>query len=513
MKRINIFESQLSLLNEGMTDITFHYCSFESLYNILKDGDIKLTMSSNKSDSYHKTKLFYLSTQRSKSLKLGYANNSRNECRIELDGYKLKSDGYESMPVDYWGALMGKQSDIGLNSPRMKVQYGDRVFDSQEDRETILKSQGKSSNFEFEDRIFSEKPYLSLKYVKRVDCMITNTHPMFKAILQLANKSNVGVFFYNNEKDFILQTNNTINKEIEAISGNYEEEQKYTEERRQRSLVDKIATLCGMLYYFEPFGDKVDEKVMSTLKQFGLESFYESVIQVFPKKKMWADTLCHSIGNDVRKLNTDTFTKNKYSNSVMLLAQYVLNTYGVNNFESLALYYEKRKKDEINKNKPDNITEDSVKCIMVSYYYDWNHDYDVVLNKCSFWKWFDKNQFYDEITRQIDDDEWNQQYGEAPVIRHKSKNNESFKKYIQHLMYNDNLSLYDGSVILCKIYNNNWEKMGEAFGRIVKPLELNRDNYFEYEFKITLSDRIDVENKLFRNFSDMYDYRQAWKRE
>ena len=511
MKRINILESQLSLLAEGMTDVTYHYCSFDALYNILKDGDIKLTMSSNSADAYHKTNLFYLSTQRSKSLKLGYAANSRNECRIELDGYKLKADGYQSRPLDYWGGSMGKQSDIGLNSPRNILQYGTRSFDSQEDREAVLRAQGRSSNFEFEDRIFSDKPFLSLKYVKRIDCMISEMHPIYKSILHLAKDNGVNVFFYNNEKDFILQTENIVNSNVNSSTGEYVEDEKYTPEQRERGLVEPIATLCGMLYYYDPFGDDTDEKVLETLRQFGLEKFYDNVAKIFPKKKMWADSLCFSMANDIRRLNTDTFRRCKYSNNVMLLAQHVLRTFGVNNFTSLARYYDNRIKTEINKKKPDNIIQESVKCVMLSYYYDWNHEYDIVPNNRVFWELFDKEQFYNEITRQIDDDEWNQQYGEKPVIMHKSKNNESFKKYIQHLMYNDNLSLYDGSAILCKIYNDNWEKMGEAFGRIVRPILLNRENYFDNEFKLSFSDRMEVEDKLFKNFNDLYDCRQTWQ--
>ena len=125
-------------LTEGFSDTTYHYCSIDSLYGMLKDGDIKLTMSSNRSDAYHKTKLFYLSTQRSKSVRFGYARNSGSECRVELDGYQLKADGYEGMPLDYWGASMGKQSDIGLNSPRVGIQYGNRL--SSEDILILLDS-------------------------------------------------------------------------------------------------------------------------------------------------------------------------------------------------------------------------------------------------------------------------------------------------------------------------------------------------------------------------------------
>jgi hypothetical protein len=496
-------------LTEGISDTTYHYCSIDSLYGMLKDGDIKLTMSSNRSDAYHKTKLFYLSTQRSKSVRFGYARNSSSECRVELDGYQLKADGYEGMPLDYWGASMGKQSDIGLNSPRLGIQYGNRLPSI--DREEILKAQGEARNFEFEDRIFSETPSLSLKYVNRVDCLVKNIAPIDKAILNLAKDDGVSVFYYNNERDFVLQTENTINQEILMSEGEFEEEpeQMGRPEYKERCAVDVIATLCGMLCYFDKFDENVlGQKTMTALNKFGLEKYYEPVIKLLPKKKMWADGSCESMASEIRKLNTDRFKKTELSNNIMLLAQYVLRIYGVNNFSSLRRYFDENKNG---KKKEDNVTQDVVGCVMISYSYNWdNDDWDVYQGDVSFWKWFDKYQFYDEISRQVDDDEWNQQYGETPVITHRSKDNESFKKYIQHIVHNDKLSLYDGSVILSKIYNGNWEKMGEAFGRIVKPIEITKENYFEYENKLNFSARIEVEDKLFRNSEELWKWRDSW---
>lgn len=494
-------------LTEGISDTTYHYCSFDSLYNILKDGKIKLTMSSNNSDAYHKTNLFYLSTQRSKSVRFGYARNSRNECRIELDGYKLKADGYEGMPIDYWGGSMGKQSDIGLNSPRLNIQYGKDL--SNVDRESILKAQGETRNFEYEDRIFSSTPSLELKYVKRVDCLIQNIAPIYKAILSFANRDGVSVFFYNNEKDFILQTENTLNQEIIMSDGKFEEEpeQEGRAEYKERHLIDIIATLCGMLYYFDAFNDELlGNKTISVLKKFGLERFYEPVIKLLPKKKMWADGSCDSMSSDIRRLNTNRFLKSDLSDNVMLLAQYVLRVYGVNNFNALRMYFDKNKNG---KKKEDNITQDSVKCVAYSYDWDGRSVYITLGNK-KFWEWFDKDQFYNDISRQLDDDEWNQQYGETPVITHKSKSNESFKKYLQHLMYNDNLSLYDGSVILNKIYNGDWEKILEVFGKTVRPIEITKENFFDYERRFDSSEGYKVENMLFRNFEDSWNWRDSW---
>jgi hypothetical protein len=248
------------------------------------------------------------------------------------------------MPLDYWGASMGKQSDIGLNSPRLGIQYGNRL--SSVNREDILKAQGKASNFEFEDRIFSDTPSLPLKYIKRVDCLVKNITPIDKAILNLAKDDGVSVFYYNNERDFVLQTENTINQEILMSEGEFEEEPEQIgrPEYKERCAIDAIATLCGMLCYFDKFDENVlGQKTMTALNKFGLEKYYEPVMKKLPNKKMWADGSCESMASEVRKLNTDRFKKTELSDNIMLLAQYVLRVYGVNNFSSLRMYFDENR--------------------------------------------------------------------------------------------------------------------------------------------------------------------------
>ena len=77
-------------------------------------------------------------------------------------------------------------------------------------------------------------------------------------------------------------------------------------------------------------------------------------------------------------------------------------------------------------------------------------------------------------------------------------------------MYNDNLSLYDGSVILNKIYNGDWGKILEVFGRAVKPIEITKENFFEYERKFDGSEGFKVENMLFRNSEESWNWRDSW---
>jgi hypothetical protein len=491
-------------LTEGISDVAYHYCSLHTLYNILNDKEILLTLSTNPSDGIHKTKLFYLSMQRSKSTRLGYARNSKNNCRIEMDGYQLKADGYEGMPIDYWGNE-GKQSDIGLNARRAKILFGDNYnTDSQENREAILKAQGESSNFEFEDRVCSSRPELPLKYIRRVDCLVNNGNvsPLEREILRLAEESNVRVFFYNNEKDFILQTNNIINDDILKIPGDFE-----PEEGKKMFISRRAMTkLCVMLlnYDYEVWNNKevLRNRLLDILKKFDLEEFLDFVLNnIYHECHARPFDLIANMDNDIRRASMENKT---YGKRLMLFGQYVLNTYGFNNFVSLAQYFELRDRGKI-KEKPVP-TKEGVECVVMSFDLDWRGSTIYKGDKLTFWKFCGKDQFYYEITNKLSEDEWNQQYGQKPVINYKSKNSESFIKYLQHLTHNDNLSFYSGAKILCSIYNNDFSEMYTAFGWVMKPIILDKDSYVKNEYKINFSDNDEIRLELFGDKDSYYNY-------
>lgn len=508
-----IVESLLRVINnniliEGISDVTYHYCSLGSIYNILKDGKIKLTMSSNHADAYHKTNLFYLSTQRSKSNQIGYARNHRATCRIELDGYLLKTDGYQGKPIDYWGTTMGKQSDIGPKASRL---FG-RMPITTQDKKELLHSQGMSSNFEFEDRIFSNKPYLPLKYVKRIDCISDNKFlPIEKSILLLAKQNNINVSFYDSQKDFIFQTDNDINKQILSTKEEYEEKEPLRDDEYMVNRNSEIITnLASMLFYYKYYNtlngnkDELYNELYDVLNKFNLTQFYDYVKENMPKTVMFIEDKLSPTMNNVRRLNTDEFAKSSISDNVMLFAQYVLNHYKSKSFSELAYYF---KKHPWKKEKPSNTKiQEYVECVKLHY----NGDTSYTILKAddvSFWNYIQKDYFYNELSRQVYNDEWNKQYGEDNVITHKSKDNESFKKYLQHLMYNDNLSLYKGAMILNKLFNWNEQEIDRMFGIMLEPIKLNKDEFIREENKVTFSDRERIVNVLFGNSEGYYRYR------
>ena len=511
-----ITESKQSLINEGISDVTYHFCSLPSLHSILESGKLALTMSSNMADAYHKTNLFYLSTQRSKSSRLGYAGNSsghgRNPiARIELDGDMLKRAGFQGRPLDYWGASMGKQSDIGLNSSRVQAQFaGGKDFhpETQEDKEAILKSQQTSSNFEFEDRIFSNKPSISLTYIKRIDCLVPGGKitPIEKSILQLAENRGVLVSFYDNEKDFVRETTNTLNQQILNSEGEYENPRlgKPDEERLAYN-AKTVATLSAILLYYSYYnnmvngvpGEKTLTKLNNALSKFGLERYYNYCVEELPKIAMFLEeNIGTSFEDSLRKANTNDLTKNSLSDNVMSYAQYVFNHYGVNSCRALRMYF---KNHPYQSKKPKNIQlQEKVQCVEINYGGSSAMIYRA--DTSPFWgRWFDKDMFYQDISRQLEEDDWNEQngYGDDRSIYHKSKDSQSFLKYIQHLTHNDNLSLYDGAIILNKIFNYDQGKISTMFGFTIKPVEVDREYFKQNENRFSFDDGQSVKESLF----------------
>lgn len=527
MKRIILHENRMCVLDEtryklkeGLSSIIYHFTAVPTIYDILKNGNIELTISTNTADAYHKKNLFYLSTQRTKSSHMGYAGNSslhgkRSIARIELDGDLLKQDGYQGKPLDYWGANMGKQSDIGLHSKRITAQKGETWQpNTQEDNENILKSQQTASNFEFEDRIFSKKPYLPLKYVKRIDVVLNGetSTSKDKAILELANANNIIVAYYQSEKDFIRQNNNTINNLIWKNHGGYTEETNNSSVLGDRINKDIVSTLSAALFYYKSFNNKANgneqltyDELAKVLSKFGLGKYYEYCKVDFKKKITYIDQEIYGIENTLRKLNTNSRYKTEMSHDVLEYAQYVMNHYGVNSCSGLRNYF---KTNPLQAEKPQNQPiQESVKCVEISYY---EGDEPTIKrgDNVSFWEIVDKNYFFQQISRKLDEDDWNEKCGEdvPRYIYHNSKSSESFLKYLQHLMHNDNLSMYDGTVILNKIFLNNKKSMYEILDIYLKPIQITKELYKRFESRISWKDREFIRQSLFGSEENYWNY-------
>ena len=145
------------LLNEGLTDVVYHFTSVRNLENILKTNRFYANHSLTDDVEIEASKnyLFYFSTTRFKNLK-GFGN-----VRIKLDGKKL-SQKYKAFPVEYWWV----ENKIKNPNSWRTLARGHKLKST--------KSRGdKENQFEFEDRIVLDKPYIedARKYIIRIDIL------------------------------------------------------------------------------------------------------------------------------------------------------------------------------------------------------------------------------------------------------------------------------------------------------------------------------------------------------
>ena len=139
----------INKINEStITDVVFHRTSINALYSILKTGKILMSTSMGTNADVYSKKPYFLSLSRTKFLKFGYSKNSN--VTIELDGSQLKTK-YKGKSIDYWQWDFSKMNKSPGNDAKSRTDSD-----------------------EYEDRLFSNDPYLSNldKYVKYFDIMI-----------------------------------------------------------------------------------------------------------------------------------------------------------------------------------------------------------------------------------------------------------------------------------------------------------------------------------------------------
>jgi hypothetical protein len=170
------------LISEGATDILYHFTYLGSVLNILKSNKISLTNAvGSKADlDVNRGKFFFMSLTRSKSS--GY---KKGDIKIVFDGKKLSSR-YKIIPVDYW-QWSKKREDWNDNQ-----SYINALSSEQEDR--LI-----SNNAEIDN---------ALSYIKELHIFVDlsyNKVNQYKEIVSICSQAGIGVYFYQNQKDWFLQ--------------------------------------------------------------------------------------------------------------------------------------------------------------------------------------------------------------------------------------------------------------------------------------------------------------------
>lgn len=243
------------LMKEALSSKVYHFTSIKSAFNILKTNEMFCQSSlATGADDYSDKYKFYVSFTRVKSPKEGFGYNSyrrKSFARIEFDGDKLNNN-FSGRPVDYWNsdALTNKRKymkDVTNQKAYKYVPYdGNDNVDAKDmngvykydfkypredspmyasfdgkiyKKEQIIPDDIQHHVFnEIEDRIQTNKPIIENidKYITRVDILIDRDSENKDDIVYARNLSfSKWVFVYDNMNDFIMQSENTVNKEIQ----------------------------------------------------------------------------------------------------------------------------------------------------------------------------------------------------------------------------------------------------------------------------------------------------------
>jgi len=251
------------ILNEGLTDILYHFTGINPLLNILKEK--KIHASSNIGSSHEarisKGKFFSLSTTR--TLATGfYIGSSRNVCLV-LDGRKL-GQRYKGFPIDYW-KYSTKQSDWGdVSSYINALKAGEQ-----------------------EDRIVLNSPTIddAIKYILEIHIMIRDSEyihsTIMNAVIGYTDMYKIPTYYYDNVKYYKYQQKSKA-VDINTIEFPDKVSDPVSDELKKRSnskIPYGIVNISALLSYkndlnyaklmkFYATYDDFMEKMNDTMKQF-----------------------------------------------------------------------------------------------------------------------------------------------------------------------------------------------------------------------------------------------------
>ena len=189
-EEINKFISNDDFLNEGVTDVIYHFTYSKNTLNILKNNTINLapvTGTGNYDFKINRGKFYYLSLTRSKHMDVGYGSGNS---RIMMDGKRINQN-FKTISVDYWGR------------DRDPKKYDKKAWG---DGSSLYKQISK--NHEQEDRIATNRSKIdnANKYILEIDLLIRdgfdNDLKYAEEIKYYCDKYGISLNVYNNDKDF-----------------------------------------------------------------------------------------------------------------------------------------------------------------------------------------------------------------------------------------------------------------------------------------------------------------------
>ena len=423
MRKINsIIKEEINnfLLNESLTDIVYHFTSMGVLSEIINTDAFYLSPSYGSfSDNLNKKKKFYLSLTRQKNGKLGYSRPY--PVRITLDG-NLLNYRFKGKAINYWGSSMGKNNYFANpeNNGSKKIDYY-------------------QSRTENEDRLFSNEPviYNFHKYIKRIDVLVNrdNENEMKYGQMFTFSQFRKLIHIYDNENDFNNQSKDEINGIFEFDNTRIS---KMSMSNRSR---DNILDIIYFMSVIDdvPYTD-LKKYCATNLKQYGLEKYIDYIVNGISGKDHYriGDL---SIKDEIKRLHQESGDMEDYAKTSRMVRDF-FQKYGFDNENDAKEYAKKYYTEKYNRLHGRK-----------------NFDYDKKINLLALFlngdklllPFPDKTPFFDvfPFSKGVLLDE-------VPyyVNSHKSKDDESFKKYLMHLV-KSNVSITNMLQIIKKLDIND----------------------------------------------------------
>jgi hypothetical protein len=212
-------------LNEGLSDILYHFTYIRNLVNILKQNEFHASTNIGTPSDLNTSrgKFFFFSATRSRGGEGKGSGYGRSPVKIVLDGKKL-NQRYKGFPLDYW-QNSSKESD-----------WSDKT-----DYINSLKSK------ELEDRIVLDSPTIpnASNYILEIHVFIESGGEMYKdeldELTSYVKKNNIPIYFYTERKYFFNQIKDKAVDPYTVLSWN--EEERYVHEDNKLYGIDRFLYL------------------------------------------------------------------------------------------------------------------------------------------------------------------------------------------------------------------------------------------------------------------------------
>lgn len=371
------------LINEGATDILYHFTYLTRLGGILDENKFFLTPVTTSSEP-SKGRLYFMSFTRTKTNRKGYGASFVNDgsVRIMVDG-KALGNRYKVMPIDYWGM--------------------DRTPEMMQNHNTD----------EMEERIVSNNNEIpnANKYIKRIDLLIKEKG-ISKDILERINELGIKVNIYNNSKDFAsglddrtVEPNTHDNKPEKAFN--------YTSYNMiLGALTYKEPEIFkNVLDYFIKLG--VDDEGINSIKQ-GVDKYHEKLnYYLRPNDNYYLTDLNNSLNAELQNSKRNTDNETRHIINLLLNDMKRNNVSTTKEYLNSKIYKGKKNQEQFNK--------EALNTINNSYNLD-----DVIKDSLSF-EFSDKNG------------DWYQSgYEYKPVMDIMNSKINIVKNYINNYVSNNN---------------------------------------------------------------------------